>query len=292
MSAENQFMDVTNILNEKLHRFEILYEHAKDKNLKDVNDLSRIKDCFDNLIEMEEDRQTKGGGYKNLPTRLKNPDQLSYTNKQLYDTLCKYKDTKDHNDSLLRERMVSHVDEIKTLQGHIRRLEEERRVSARKQQELEEENASLIKQRQIALQQLVSEQVKSSVKGEEFVNIIMGYSMREKYYRSNCKKILPMLKVGMESTDPMLKKLCDTVNRILHVMEDDEYYPYYENEEMKKHDKKPKLPVKGKGGKGGKGGSRGGRNTITPTKKPSTTDNKKSGISVIKIIVLVVHVFT
>ena len=101
-----------------------------------------------------------------------------------------------------------------------------------------------------------------------------------------------MLKVGMESTDPMLKKLCDTVNRILHVMEDDEYYPYYENEEMKKHDKKPKLPVKGKGGKGGKGGSRGGRNTITPTKKPSTTDNKKSGISVIKIIVLVVHVFT
>ena len=64
---------------------------------------------------------------------------------------------------------------------------------------------------------------------------------------------------------------------------------------MKKHDKKPKPQTKGKGGKGGKGGSKGGRSTITSaaaTKRPSTIDNKKSGMNVIVVIDLVVRVFT
>ena len=43
-------MDVTNKLNEKLHRVETLYEQAKSKKLIDVNDIGRMKDCFENLI--------------------------------------------------------------------------------------------------------------------------------------------------------------------------------------------------------------------------------------------------
>ncbi len=278
MFAENQFMDVTNVLNEKLHRVETLYEFAKHKNLKDVNDLGRINDIFANLIEMEEDRQVKGGGYKNLPTRLKNPDELSLYNKQLYETLCKYKDTKDHNDSLLRERMVSHVDEIKTLQGHVRQLEEERRESIRKQKELEEENISLLQQRDNALRKVMQEEVNSNIKGQQYINLLFEHTMKEQYYRSNCKTILPVIKTGMMGTDPVLKQLCDTVNKKLHVMDDNEYYPYYENEEMKKHDKKPKAPsTKGKG-KGGKSGGKGSRATTTSTsssKRPSSSASDK-----------------
>ena len=140
-------MDVTNKLNEKLHRVETLYEQAKSKKLIDVNDIGRMKDCFENLISMEEDRQTKGGGYLNLPTRLKSPNNLSYANKQLYDTLCRYKELKDHNDSLLRQRLTTQVDDTKVLQGHIRRMEEERRSSLKKQRELQHDNDLLITQR-------------------------------------------------------------------------------------------------------------------------------------------------
>ena len=111
-------MDVTNKLNEKLHRVETLYEQAKSKKLIDVNDIGRMKDCFENLISMEEDRQTKGGGYLNLPTRLKSPNNLSYANKQLYDTLCRYKDLKDQNDSALRQRLTSQVDDTKVFNDY------------------------------------------------------------------------------------------------------------------------------------------------------------------------------
>ena len=76
--CENQFMEVTGRLNERLHRVEILYGMQKERNLNDVDDIGRITDCLHNAIALEFDRRKKGGGKKNLPSRLKNPDELSY----------------------------------------------------------------------------------------------------------------------------------------------------------------------------------------------------------------------
>ena len=115
----------------------------------------------------------------------------------------------------------------------------------------------------------------SSIKGKQYIDIIAQYQMKESYHRANCKKVLPVLKKGMESTDPMIKKLCDTVNRVLHVMEDEEYYPYYENEEMRKYDKKPKVTASKGKGKGAKGVGKGGRATVSA--KSSTAATKKKG---------------
>jgi len=99
--------------------------------------------------------------------KLKNPNGLAKSTRELYENVVKLRDLKDEADDELRYRVSTHVQELRTLQTHVRDLEEKNRASVKRAEAAEAQAALLERNLKFAAVRMTELQVLGESRGEE-----------------------------------------------------------------------------------------------------------------------------
>jgi hypothetical protein len=277
---EKKFIQITEVLNNRLGYMEDMYEREIQKNLSLESYLCRMNGVLDSYLETEENRQQIGGGTLQA-FKLKNLEEECDFEvvKEISCKLQTYRDQRNDCDNQLRKKCRTLVDNINVLTNDLHYLQE-RYDYLTKQYEKSIEDLTKLTKTSILTERTFIKQLEIQKYQKQISwNLTSSYSSKINFMKNEHLKIKPILLSSCLSTIPLLRKigysLLLSINGMIgneeeHSMiqenmkmnEQDLFskqLEIYEKERLYKLSLLAKTPKSGKGGKAIKGSEKGKR---------------------------------